>query len=69
MLKIGTNKVLEHFFDFSQPQEIGDVCTSHDGWLQNIYPIPIFPFFFLVPSNQIPVPILPLRDPRVRIRP
>ena len=42
MLKIGTNKVLEHFFDFSQTQKIGDVSTDHGGWLQNIYPIPIF---------------------------
>ena len=27
--KIGTNQVLEHFFDFSQPQEISDISIDH----------------------------------------
>ena len=50
--KIDTNQVLEHFFDFSQPQEISDVSTGH------VYRIFIpFPFltFFPIPSELNPI--------------
>ena len=51
-MNIDTNKVLEHFFDFSQPQEISDVLTGHG------YKIFIpFPFltFFPIPSDLNPI--------------
>ena len=47
VLKIGTNKVFEHFFDFYQSQEIGDVSTGHG------YKIFIpFPFLTFFPHSQ-----------------
>ena len=50
---IGTNQVLEHFFDFSRLQEISDVSTGHG------YKIFIpFPFLTFLSHSQWPNPSL-----------